>query len=51
MNVPAQTLMLLARLADWYGLNRLEHWCYDTILAHGWDGVETFIRLDYEPKD
>lgn len=42
-------LMFTARVADLYNWNRLEWWAYDTITAHGWEGMETFITLEYEP--
>jgi hypothetical protein len=42
-------LMFTARVADLYNLNRLEFWCYDTITANGWEGFDTFIRMDDEP--
>ena len=44
-------LMLLARIADLYNLNRLEWWAYDQITARGWEGLDTFITMDYEPKE
>lgn len=39
-------LMAAAFLGDLYRWNRLEFWAYDQIIAHGWEGVDTFIRLD-----
>jgi hypothetical protein len=44
-------LMFTARVADLYQLNRLEHWCYDFMIARGWDGIDTFIRLDLFDDD
>lgn len=41
-----RAFMLLAGFADLYGVNRLEHWVYDQIIARGWEGVDTFIRLE-----
>jgi hypothetical protein len=49
--IAKRLLMLLARLADLYNLNRLEFWCYDQIVDRGWEGFDTFIRMDYEPKE
>jgi len=43
-----RTLMFLARLGDWYGINRLEHWAYDQIIARGYEGFDTFIRLEFD---
>ena len=39
-------LMGISRLADLYQLNRLEFWCYDQIVDRGFEGVDTFIRLE-----
>jgi hypothetical protein len=39
-------LMFTARIGDLYQINRLEWRAYDTISAHGWEGVDTFITLD-----
>lgn len=47
----ARWFMLIARIGDWYNLNRLEHWAYDQIIARGLEGFDTFIRLDYEPGE
>lgn len=41
-----RSLMLLARFADLYCLNRLEFWCYDQIIGRGWEGFDTFIRME-----
>lgn len=41
-------LMFTARLADLYNLNRLEHWAYDQVIVHGWEGLDTFIRLELD---
>lgn len=49
--VAKRLLMTTARFADWYNLNRLENWCYDQIIDHGWEGFDTFIRLEYEPRE
>lgn len=43
--------MLAAYVGDLYNLNRLEHWAYDRIIERGWEGFDTFIRLDFEPGE
>ena len=41
-------LMFAAHIGDWYQINRLEHWAYDQVIVHGWEGLDTFIRLELD---
>ena len=41
-----RALMVVARAAELVKWNRLQFWAYDLIIRRGWDGYDTFIRLD-----